>query len=85
MKNKNSELWTRARKVRDKLADQLLGHPEVSLIDIGYDTDPGLVDPYKHIVIRVHVKRPAAKVSVEVPAEIDGIPVQVIIAGYKLE
>jgi len=85
MSEKNSELWDRARRARDKLVDQFLDHPDVSLIDIGYDPDREGGGNAERIVLRVHVRRPLTREEVGLPAEIDGIPVRVLVGDYRLE
>ena len=85
MSQKNSEFWKRARRARDKLADQFLDHPDVSLIDIGYDPDPEGGGNARRIVLRVHVRRPLTSEEVGLPAQIDGIPVRVLVGDYRLE
>jgi hypothetical protein len=77
------EFLARANRARDKLVDQILDHPEVSLIDIGYDLEnPGTP---KRIVLRVHLRQAAAKQTLGLPEEIDGIPVHVMTGDYRLE
>ena len=88
MSQQDAEFWARARRARDKLADQFLTHPAVSLIDIGYDLDPESGAPTGQIVLRVHVRRSSAAQAlalVPCPAEVDGIPVRVVAADYRLE
>lgn len=86
MSHRNSEFWTIARRARDKLVDQFLDHPDVSLIDIGYDPDAEGGGHAEHIVLRVHVRRPLTREEVGLPAQIDGIPVRVMVVGdYRLE
>jgi len=83
MSQADSEFWNRARQARDKLAGRYLDHPEVSLIDIGYDPEGG--EETKPIVLRVHVRRVSAAETMELPLEINGIPVRVIVADYRPE
>jgi hypothetical protein len=85
MSEKNSEFWNRARRARDKLVDQFLDHPDVSLIDIGYDPDREGGGNAERIVLRVHVRRPLTREEVGLPAQIDGIPVRVMVGDYRLE
>ena len=85
MSRENSEFWNRARRARDKLADQFLDHPDVSLIDIGYDPDREGGGNEERIVLRVHVRRPLTREQVGLPAQIDGIPVRVLVGDYRLE
>jgi hypothetical protein len=80
------EFLDRARRARDKLGAQFLGHPDVRLIDIGHDPDEAENNKVtKRIVLRVHVKQPLSKEKLGLPPEIDGIPVRVVVADYRLE
>jgi hypothetical protein len=85
MSRTDPEFWARARRARDRLADQFLSHPEVSLIDIGYDLDPEGIAATEYIVLRVHVRRPSAAQALGLPEKVNGIPVHVVVADYKLE
>jgi hypothetical protein len=85
MSQANSESWRQARRARDELADQLLDHPDVSLIDIGYDPDRKGGEATERIVLRVHVRRSLDREALGLPEEIDGIPVRVVVADYRLE
>jgi hypothetical protein len=87
MSQRNSEFWKRARRARDKLVDQFLDHPhpDVSLIDIGYDPDQGAGGNAEHIVLRVHVRRPLTREEVGLPAQVDGIPVRVLLVTSRHE
>jgi hypothetical protein len=85
MSQADSEFWVKARRARDKLADQFLKHPDVGLIDIGYDLDAKSGEDTERIVLRVHVGRSLTREMLGLPAEIDGIPVRVVVADYRLE
>ena len=85
MSPEESDHWIRVRQARDKLAEQLLEHHEVSLIDIGYDIDSEEVEAMERIVLRVHIRLPSARETLGLPAEIDGIPICVIVADYRIE
>jgi hypothetical protein len=63
--------------------DQFLDHPEVSLIDIGYDLENP--ETPKRIVLRVHVRQPAAKQTPGLPEEIDSSPVRLMTGNYRFE
>ena len=84
MSQRNSEFWNRARRARDKLVDQFLDHPDVNLIDIGYDVDQEGREATERIALRVHIRRSLARELLGLPAEIDGIPIRVV-ADYRLE
>jgi len=73
----------RLRRARNQLSDQFLHHPEVSLIDIGYDPEGDETED--RLVLRIHLRRASAKEQLNLPTEIDGIPVRVIVADYRLE
>ena len=88
MTMKNSEFWNRARRARDKLVDQFLDHPDVSLIDIGYaPAAPG--ESTEEVVLRVHVREHWLKAKSEeraaFPEQVDGIPVIVMPGDYQPE
>jgi hypothetical protein len=70
--------WARAQEARDKLVALLLDHPGVNMIDIGRQgADEGLV-------LRVHVRADPAS-TLEIPSELDGIPVRVVRGEYYPE
>jgi hypothetical protein len=81
----NPEMWDRLRQARDRLAGQILDHPDVSMVDIGYDTQPEAGQAERQVVLRVHLRGLAAANDLNLPAEVDGIPVRVITAQYGLE
>ncbi len=74
-----------ARKALDKLVQQYLRHPAVSLIDMGEDPEHWRGEPSSTIVLRLHVRPGADLDAMHIPAEIDGIPVRIITADYHLE
>jgi hypothetical protein len=78
MASRDSSLWAQARQARDKLAAQVLIHPNVSLVDIGEDPDGVINTP----VLRVHV-RSFDVPGPDIPNEVDGIPVRVIRGDYR--
>jgi len=80
MKQPDAAWWAKARQGRDQLADQLLQHPDVSLIDIGLDPRGASDLP----VLRVHVRGSTVAEPI-VPDAVDGIPVRVVSGDYKLE
>ncbi|MFQ5473951.1 MAG: hypothetical protein ACE5FA_13865, partial [Dehalococcoidia bacterium] len=87
MSQEDSEFWARARLARDKLVDQVLDHPDVSLIDIGYA--PERDEETEEIVLRIHVRERWMKAEPEervaFPEDVDGIPVIVMLGDYRLE
>lgn len=83
MSSGDTEFLDRIRRARDQLSDQFLYHPEVSLIDIGFDPEDSSAD--ERLVLRIHLRTTASREQLDLPVEIDGIPVCVIIADYKLE
>ncbi len=85
MSQRNSEIWNKARRARDKLVDQFLDHPDVNLIDIGYDVDREGREATQRIALRVHMRRSLARESLDLPAEIDGIPIRVVVADCRLK
>jgi hypothetical protein len=85
MSPENSDFWDKARQARDKLANQLLNHPGVSLIDIGYEVNEEGKKISNHIALRVHIRQASVKETLKLPADIEGVPVRVVTADYKLE
>ena len=83
MATENPEFWAKAREVRDKIASRLQSHPQVSLIDIGYDPNEG--ESSDRIVVRVHVRQPVNPKALGLDDEIDGIPVRVVVGDYRAE
>jgi hypothetical protein len=72
--------WALARRARDKLAQLVGDDPAISLIDIGKDETRESDSP----VLRVHV-RTGTTPSLDIPDNVNGIPVRVISGGYELE
>lgn len=87
MPPEDSEFWTRIRQAQDKLVDQFIHHPDVSLIDIGYA--PEHKEMPKEVVLRIHVRERWMKAKPEervaFPDQVDGIPVIVMPGDYRLE
>ena len=74
----------------DQLANQFLTHPQVSLIDYGLgdtglsDTGPGLEKSKSAAPsLRIHLRATAHET--DFPKEVDGIPVSLVRADYRLE
>ena len=78
MAPRDSGSWAEARQARDKLAAQVLFHPNVSMVDIGEDPDGVISTP----VLRVHV-RSIDMSGLNIPKDVDGIPVRVIRGDYR--
>jgi hypothetical protein len=74
----NDAEFRRAERARDLLAAEILGRPEVSMIDIGADQADGAA------VVRVHV-RDADTLADVIPAAVDGVRVQVVRGDYRAE
>lgn len=83
MASKNSELWHQARRARDALVDRFIGHPAVSLIDIGYDPEPEPGQDPDRVVVRVHVRQPRQELDLDLPPEVEGIAVRVLDGDYQ--
>jgi len=83
MSTSEPEFWQRANQAREKLSLQLSGQPEVSLIDLGLD--PNAMFGSTQIYLRVHLRHAADIHQLAIPQEVDGMPVIVIIADYRLE
>jgi len=83
MSQPDATIEARARQAHEKLVKQVTAHPEVTLVDIGYDLE-NRTSP-KQIVLRVHVRRPITKSALSLPDDIDGIPVVLITGDYPEE
>ena len=70
--------FKRAERARDALAAEILGRPEVSMIDIGADQVDGAA------VVRVHLRDEGALAD-KIPAAVNGIRVQVVRGAYRPE
>ncbi len=79
----DDELWERLRWAQAALAERWLGHPAVSMIDIGEDPEAGSAGGEP--VLRVYVEDAAAAQSLDLPQEMNGIPVRVVIRRFRLE
>ena len=85
MMQMNSEYWSKAQRVRETLARQFLDHPQVSLIDIGRDLSSQGQQKKQQVAVRVHVREQLTREDLGLPAQIDGIPVELVVADYRLE
>jgi len=83
MPSDKAEVWARVQGARETLAKQILSHPQVSLIDIGYE--PVGEETTGRIVLRVHLRPPTTGQALGIPEEIDGIPVRVVSGDYHPE
>jgi hypothetical protein len=70
----------RVLRAKEKLFAQVFDHPEVEMIDIGYDLENP--DAPQRIVLRVHT-RPTDPSTLKLPSDVDGVPVIKIAADYK--
>lgn len=81
----DNETFLKAKQALDKLNNLLTENSDVSLIDIGLDSVGG----EQLVVLRIHVKKNWIMAKVEnqtqFPNEVDGIPVKIITADYKLQ
>ena len=86
MPSENSELWRRARRARDELAQRCLEYEDVSLIDIAYAAAQD--DEPEQIVLRIHVRdgwmNAMPQERVAFPEQVDGFPVIVVPGQYHL-
>ena len=64
------------------LARRFAGRPGVTGIDIGIDPAYGKANPDSPVVLRIHVARGAVG-PLDLPAEVDGIPVRVVTGDYR--
>jgi hypothetical protein len=76
-----------AERALTKLEAEFGSHPDVSLIDLGYQREKGRLT--QSVVLRVHVRdrwleaKPDDRIAF--PTEVDGIPVEVTRGEYQLE
>lgn len=85
--NTDNGLWARARLARSKLEHDVLSHPAVTMIDIGYLSGASRkVDD--ELVLRIHIGEQWLKASADkqlpFPREMDGFKIIVIRGDYKL-
>lgn len=85
MTGESSEFWTKAYQARDKLEAQLLHQPEISLIDLGYNLGLREGESREEIVLRIHLRQPVNRQSLDLPEEVDGIPVRLVSGDYRPE
>ena len=83
MSQPDATFEARARRAQEKLVEQVIDLPDVTLVDIGYDLE-NRASP-EQIVLRVHVRRPVTKSALGLPNDIDGIPVVLITGDYHEE
>lgn len=74
-----------ARRAAEKIEEQFLFHPLVSLIDVGNDPSPAKDANPSRPVVRVHLRKPVSRQIMNLPDDVDGVPVRIIIANYSLE
>jgi hypothetical protein len=82
MSQPDPERLQRARQALDILVQTYIHHPDVSMIDMGFDRHPSGGD---QIVLRVHVRRSSAAETLQLPTEIDGIPIRIMAGDYRPE
>lgn len=85
MRQESSELWHRVRQARAKLAAQLLNHPGITLIDIGYVYEGD--QRTDEIALRIHIRERGTNAEIDdgiaFPNQLDGIPVIVLYGDYR--
>jgi hypothetical protein len=71
------------RAMRERVADQLLAIPGVIDVGVGWKVVGNVVTTQRAIIVRVYEKRPRHSIEPEhsIPAEIDGVPTDVIEIG----
>jgi hypothetical protein len=83
----DSEFQARVRRAQEKLMNQFLNHPDVSLIDVGYAPEGEQVRG--QVVLRIHVRdrwvQARSEERVTFPTQVDDIPVIVMRGDYQLE
>ena len=85
MAPRDSGFWTEARHAQEKLVQQFLDNPDVTLIDIGYVGEENTAS--EQIALRIHVRERWFKAKPEeriaFPDQVSGIPVVVIRGEYQ--
>jgi len=76
----SQEAMSEATAAKEMLVRQLESRAGVRLVDIGAETVPGTAD--RRLILRVHVQNAS---DLGLPPEINGIPVRVVVADYRLE
>lgn len=79
MSSQSAAWWRKARRARDRLIARFSAHPAVTNIDIG------LLDPPEAGVIGVRIHVRGTPDDLNVPEEIDGVPVGMIQGDYRLQ
>jgi hypothetical protein len=74
-------LKKQAQQSLKKLFERFGDHPQIELIDLGYD--PQQQTSSRRVVLRVHVRQPLTKLALGLPDDMDGIPIVLITAKYK--
>jgi len=75
----------RALRARTELEARVLAHPEVRLVDIGRESGTGRASG-EGVVLRIHLLPGTDAGALRIPAEVDGFPVRVVVAGdYRPE
>jgi hypothetical protein len=84
MSPRDSTLWVQARRARDKVAEQYINHPDVILIDIGYEPEDS-----EEVVLRIHIRQRRLLAEPEehttFPQQVDGFPIRIIPGEYRPE
>ena len=73
----------RVKRVRERLSEQYRQDPSISLIDIGSELPEG--GGRRRLMIRVHLRTAANRAKLDLPPEIEGVPIRVIRGDYRLE
>jgi hypothetical protein len=74
----------KALRVKEQVSAILAGHPNVTLVDIGYDPTPS-VHGENRLAVRVHVNHVLSLEQMSLPDQIEDIPVRVVTGSYHLE
>jgi hypothetical protein len=74
-----------ARQALDKLTARYLQYPAVSLIDLGYDPQAAPGEHHPQLVLRIHLRPGTHLENLDIPEQVDGIPVRILSGDYHLE
>lgn len=76
----------RAQRARERLARLVEGDPRVAGVDVGFEPMPeGGRLGAPTLILRVHVSRQNPPEKLAIPEEVDGFPVRIIAADYRVE
>lgn len=76
---------THPRRALEELRRRVAGRDGITGTDLSYDPALGPPGEPAAMVLRVHVARGASVQALDLPREIDGVPVRVVVGEYGME